>query len=225
LGVAIVDEFRRQGAEVLAVDLTGDECYAADISTEDGNAAAVAEALARFGRLNTLVLNAGVQHLAPIPEFALAQWDRLLGVMLTGAFLTVKAAWPELTQAPGGRVLFTASTSSYCAEPFKAAYVAAKHGLLGLAKVVALEGAAHGLTANAVAPSWMRTAMVENQVADRMRLRGMSREDVIAEIVGEQVVARFVEPTEVASTLAFLAGPAASAITGTCVPVDLGALS
>jgi 3-hydroxybutyrate dehydrogenase len=225
LGRTIVDEFARRGAEVVGVDLHGDDCVHADIGTAEGNEAMVAAAVERHGRLDIVVLNAGAQHMAPIAEFPQEQWHRLLDVMLTGPFLAIRAAWQELTRRPGGRILVTASTSSFVAECYKAAYVAAKHGVLGLVKVAALEGADHGLTANAVAPSWMRTPLVEGQVADRVRLLGKPEREVVADLVGEQAAKRFVEPVEVAATLAFLAGPAASGITGACVPVDLGALA
>jgi 3-hydroxybutyrate dehydrogenase len=225
LGRAIVEKFTASGATVVGVDLQGDGCLPADIGTPEGNRAMVATVLEQHGRLDILVLNAGTQHMAPIAEFPEEQWHRLLDVMLTGPFLAIRAAWPELIRRPGGRILVTASTSAFAAERYKAAYVAAKHGVLGLVKVAALEGADHGLTANAVAPSWMRTPLVENQVADRVRLLGKPGAEVIAELVAEQAAKRFVEPAEVAATLAFLASPAASGITGACVPVDLGALA
>jgi 3-hydroxybutyrate dehydrogenase len=223
LGQTIVDDFRARGAEVLGVDLRGDDCFTADVGSEDGSRAIVDEALGRFGRLDILVLNAGLQHLAPVPEFALADWDRLMGVMLTGPFLSVKAAWPELIKRPGSRVLFVASTSSYTAEPFKAAYVAAKHGVLGLMKVVALEGAEHGLTANAVAPSWMRTPLVENQVAAQAEAHGLPEERVLEEVIlAPQAVKRLLEPDEVADTVAYLLGPGGRAFSGAAVTMDLG---
>jgi 3-hydroxybutyrate dehydrogenase len=225
LGRTIVDDFVARGASVLGVDVAGDDCLHVDIGSTEGNEAAVAEVLKRFGRLDILVLNAGTQHMAPIPEFSDEKWSELLDVMLTGPFKTIRAAWPELTSRRGSRILVTASTSSFVAEPFKAAYVAAKHGVLGLVKVAALEGAEFGLTANAVAPSWMRTPMVEGQVADRVRLLGKPEQEVIADLVTSHAEKRFVEPSEVAAALAFLAGPEASAITGVCLPVDLGSLS
>ena len=225
LGRAIVEEFTQRGATVVGVDLDGEDCVHADIGTSEGNATIVETTLRRHGRLDLLVLNAGTQHMAPLAEFPEAKWHQLLDVMLTGPFLAIKAAWPELIRHPGGRVLVTASTSSFVAERYKAGYVAAKHGVLGLVKVAALEGAEHGLTANAVAPSWMRTPLVDGQVADRVRLLGKSEAEVVAGLVSEQAVPRFVEPAEVAAVLAFLASPAASAITGSCLPVDLGALA
>jgi 3-hydroxybutyrate dehydrogenase len=225
LGRAIREQFTGLGAIVVGVDLHGDDCVYADIGTEEGNRVAIDAALEEHGRLDALVLNAGLQHMAPLDAFPEERWRQLLDVMVTGPFLAIKHAWPHLTARPGGRILVTASTSSFVAERFKAAYVTAKHGVVGLVKVAALEGAIHGLTANAVAPSWMRTPLVEYQVADRVSLLGLTEEEVISEMVSEQASHRFVEPSEVAATLAFLASPAASGITGTCVPVDLGALA
>jgi 3-hydroxybutyrate dehydrogenase len=225
LGAATVRKFVAAGAKVVPTDLAGEEMVLADISTAEGNRAVIDHTIDRYGRLDGLVLNAGVQHMSPIPDFGEEDWNRLIAIMLTGPFLAVKYAWPHLTAQPQSRVLVTASTSSYVAERYKAAYVAAKHGVLGLLKVVALEGASHGLTANAVAPAWMRTPLVENQVGDRMDLLGLSRTEVIADMVNDHAVKRFVEVDEVADVLAFLASPSASAITGTCIPVDLGALA
>jgi 3-hydroxybutyrate dehydrogenase len=225
LGRAITDEFTARGGIVFGADLRGDGCFHADLGTAAGNRDAVATAVAKYGRLDILVLNAGLQHMAPLHEFPDAEWERLLSVMLTGPFFAIKHAWNYLTRESGGRIVATASTSSFVAERYKAAYVAAKHGLLGLVKVAALEGADLGLTANAVAPSWVRTAMVEDQLADRVRLLGLSKQEVIEQLVAEHATGRFVEPAEVAAVLAFLAGPGASAITGACIPVDLGALA
>lgn len=224
LGRAVTRTLTQSGATVVGVDVAGD-CLVADISVAEENDRVVREVVETHGRLDVLVLNAGVQHLAPIEEFPAEQWARLIDVMLTAPFLMTAAAWPHLARSGEGRIIATASTSSFVAEKYKVAYVAAKHGLLGLVKVAALEGADQGITANAVAPSWMRTALVENQVADRVRLLGKTRDEVIADMVAEQAAKRFVEPDEVAETIAFLASSRASAITGTCIPVDLGALA
>jgi 3-hydroxybutyrate dehydrogenase len=223
LGASICDVFRRSGAEVVAVDLAGDGILRADVATDEGNRRAVEEALARHGRLDTLVLNAGVQHMAPIAEFPEAEWDRLMGVMAKGPFLTMKHAWRHLTARPGGRIVVTASGSSFFGEAYKSAYVAAKHAVAGLVKVAALEGGEAGLTANAVAPGWMRTPLVERQLADQMRLNGLSREEVIPTMVQRHGVKRFVETEEVALLIAFLASDLSSGMTGSIVPVDLGA--
>jgi 3-hydroxybutyrate dehydrogenase len=225
LGRAIREHFCDLGATVVGVDLHGDDCVHADLGTAEGNRVAIEAPVQEHGRLDALVLNAGLQHMAPLDSFPEERWRRLLDVMLTGPFLAIGHAWPHLTARPGGRILVTASTSSFVGERFKAAYVTAKHGVLGLVKVAALEGAAHGLTANAVAPSWMRTPLVEDQVADRVALLGRPAEEVMSEMVQEHADHRFVELSEVAATLGFLASPAASGITGACVPVDLGALA
>jgi 3-hydroxybutyrate dehydrogenase len=225
LGRSIAAALTRRGATVVGVDIAGEGCLIADISSQDDNRRVVEETVHKHGRLDILALNAGAQHMAPIEKFPLERWEQLTGVMLTGPFLMMSAAWPHLASSGQGRVVATASTSSYVAEKYKAAYVAAKHGLLGLVKVAALEGADKGITVNAVAPSWMRTAMVENQVAERSRLLGRPADEVIAELVHEQAVKRFVEPDEVAETIAFLVSPQAAGITGSCIPVDLGALA
>jgi 3-hydroxybutyrate dehydrogenase len=161
----------------------------------------------------------------PIATYSEADWDRLMNLMAKGPFLAMKFAWPHLTRQPGGRIIVTASTVSLAGAPYKAAYVAAKHAVLGLVKVAALEGAAAGLTANAVAPGWMGTPLADDQIPDHMRLRGMSRDEVIASMVAEQPAKRFVDTAEVAALITFLAGDGGSAINGACIPVDTGTLA
>ena len=223
LGVSICEVFEREGATVVPVDLQGDALHL-DVGSDEGNRAMVDEALARHGRLDALILNAGAQHVAAIPEFPEGEWDRLFDVMVKGPWLAMKHAWPHVAR-PGGRIVVTASGSSFIAEQFKSAYVAAKHAVLGLVRVAALEGGPLGMTANAVGPGWMRTPMVENQLADQMHLHGRTREEVIESMVERHPVKRFVEPEEVANTIAFLASAEASGINGSFVPVDLGTLA
>lgn len=225
LGRSITDELQNNDVTVVGVDVGGEGYEHFDVGTEAGCRAMVARAVELHGRLDILVLNAGVQHVSPIDTFDARQWQRVMDVCLNGPFHAIKAAWPQLIRRDGGRIVATASTSSFHAEPFKAAYNAAKHGLLGLIKSAAVEGGRHGVTANAVAPSWMRTPMVEHQLAEQMRLRNTSREAVLDDFLGNQPVKRFIDTAEVAATIAFLASERASAITGTCVPVDLGALA
>jgi 3-hydroxybutyrate dehydrogenase len=185
----------------------------------------VAQAVDRHGRLDILVLNAGSQRMAPIAEYDEGDWDRLMNVMARGPFLAMKFAWPALTAKPGGRIIVTASTLGLVGAAYKSAYVAAKHAVVGLVQVAALEGAAAGLTANAVAPGWMRTPIMENQLADQMRLRRLSRDEVMADMLASQPSGRFVETTEVANLMVFLASDRSSGITGTVLPVDLGELT
>lgn len=221
LGVAICGALESAGYEVARFDLVGDDCLHLDVSSEAGTRAMVDAVVEAHGRLDVLVLNAGVQFMAPIHDFPEAEWDRLMNVLVKGPYLAIKHAWPALTARTGGRVIVTASALSYVAEPFKIAYVAAKHAVLGLVKVTALEGGPHGLTANAVAPGRVWTPLVANQVADYMRLRGVSEEQVLSEMLARYPARRFVEPREVADAVVFLASPAAGAITGACLPVDL----
>lgn len=225
IGSAIVDALRRDGLAVLPVDVAGDPCFPADIATADGNRAMVGHALDRYGRLDVLVLNAGLQFMAPIPEFPEAEWDRLFAVMAKGPFLAMQAAWTALTARAGSRVVVTASLSGLAGDRYKAAYVAAKHAVVGLVKVAALEAASQALTVNAVAPGWVHTPLVDRQLADQARLRGVSRDEVLRGMADAQPGGRFVEPAEVAAVVAFLASPAASGINGVCLPVDLGSFA
>jgi 3-hydroxybutyrate dehydrogenase len=225
LGGATLAALRQAGATVVPVDLHGDDCLIADVATAEGNRRMVEVALERHGRLDILILNAGAQAMNPIVSYSEADWDHLMNLMVKGPFLAMKFAWPHLTRQPGGRIIVTSSTAGVTGAPYKAAYVAAKHAVLGLVKVAALEGAAAGLTANAVAPGWMRTPLADNQVRDHIRLRGISQDDVIASMVAEQPARRFVETAEVAGLVTFLAGAGGSGINGACIPVDTGTLA
>jgi 3-hydroxybutyrate dehydrogenase len=225
LGRAILPALRHAGATVVPVDVQGDDCLIADVATAEGNRAMVDLAMQRHGRLDILILNAGAQAMNPIADYPEADWDRLMNLMVKGPFLAMKFAWPHLTRQPGGRIIVTSSTAGLVGAPYKAAYVAAKHAVLGLVKVAALEGAAAGLTANAVAPGWMHTPLADNQIRDHMRLRGISRDEVIASMVAEQPARRFVDTTEVARLITFLASDGGSAINGACIPVDTGTLA
>ena len=222
---AICDVLDREGATLVRVDLSGDGCEHLDVASDDGCRRMVEIALERHGRLDVLVLNAGVQHMAPFAEFPNEQWDRLVGVMLTGPFLAIKHAWAPLTERPGGRIIVTASTSSLVGEVFKPAYVSAKHGVAGLVKVAALEGAKLGLTANAVAPGWMWTGMAESQIDDQARLHGRTREEVLGSMDDNNPAGRMIQPAEVAEVVAFLASERASAVSGTVIPVDLASMA
>jgi 3-hydroxybutyrate dehydrogenase len=217
IGRAIVE--RLEGLwDVHGVDLAD-----ADLTTRDGNRAVVDAALERFGRLDAVVANAGVQHVAPIEDFPEERWDALVALMLTSPFLLAKYAWPALRERGDARFVAIASAHGLTASPYKAAYVAAKHGVLGLVKTLALEGAEHGITASAVCPAYVRTALVEAQIADQARAHGVSEDDVLRDVILErQAVKRLIEPEEVAEVVAFLMSAHGRSFTGAPVVLDLG---
>ncbi|MCI0408972.1 MAG: 3-hydroxybutyrate dehydrogenase [Acidobacteria bacterium] len=195
----------------------------ADVSKREEAKRLIEAAIGRFGRLDILVNNAGLQHVAPIQDFPEEKWDLLLGVMLTGAFLLTKYALPNMIRQRFGRIINIASAHGLVASPFKAAYVSAKHGLLGLTKVIALEGAPHNITAVAVCPGYVRTPLVEQQIADQAKAHGVSEQQVLERVLlARQAVKRLLEPEEVADLVVFLCGDHASGITGTSIAMDLG---
>jgi 3-hydroxybutyrate dehydrogenase len=228
IGRAIAQRLADDGLAVLAVDLEPDadgpgEPFAADLTTREGNAAAVAAAVERFGRLDALVPNAGFQHVAPVAEFPEDTWDAMLALLLTSPFLLARAAWPALRDSGDGRIVAIASAHALVASPYKSAYVSAKHGVLGLVKTLALEGAQEGITATAVCPGYVRTPLVEKQLADQAKARGIPEERVLEDVILEpHAVKRLIEPEEVAATVAFLLGPAGRAFTGAPVTMDQG---
>ena len=208
IGAAIADRLGSDGWLVHAVDVED-----GDLTTRDGNRAVVEAALERFdGKLDAVVANAGFQHVAPVRDFPEEQWDTLQALLLTSPFLLAKYAWDALAASGDGRFLVVASVHGLVASPFKAGYVAAKHGVIGLVKVLALEGADVGISASALCPAYVRTALVERQLEER------SLDDLLA----PQAAKRLLEPEEVAAAAAFLLGPDGAAVTGTPFLMDLG---
>jgi 3-hydroxybutyrate dehydrogenase len=177
----------------------------------------------KFGRLDILVNNAGVQYIAPVVEFPEERWNLLIGVMLTGPFLCSKYALPHMIRGGWGRIINIASFHAKVASPFKSAYVAAKHGVLGLTKAVALEAAQHNVTCNAICPAYVRTPLVEKQIAEQAVRHGISPEDVVAKIMTEPAaMKRLLDPSEVASLALYLCSDRASGFTGAALDIDLG---
>ena len=199
------------------------ESFGADLTTREGNKAAVDAALERFGRLDAIVPNAGFQHVAPVADFPEDRWDALLSILLTSPFLLSKYAWPALKASGDGRIVVIASAHALAASPFKAGYVSAKHGAMGLVKTLALEGAPDGILATAVCPGFVRTPLVEAQIADQAKAHNLPEEEVLEKvIVAPHAVKRLIEPEEVADVVAFLLGAGGKAFTGALVTMDMG---
>ncbi len=180
-------------------------------------------AVEEFGHLDILVNNAGIQHVAPVQDFPTDQWNAIIAVNLSGCFHTIRCATPHLLANRRGRIINIASTHALVASPFKSAYVAAKHGVAGLTKVVALELADKNITVNAIAPGYVETPLVAGQVADTARARGISADDVVNDVMlSAQPTGRFVQIDELASLVLFLCSDGARSITGAILPVDGG---
>ena len=195
----------------------------ADLADPAGAAALVENTAVAFRRLDILVNNAGIQHVSPIEDFPPAKWDAIIALNLSAAFHTIRTAFSPMKAAGHGRIVNIASAHGLVASPFKSAYVAAKHGLVGLTKTVALEGARHGITCNAICPGYVWTPLVENQIADTAKARGISREEVIDTVLlAAQPSKRFATVEELGALTAFLCSDAAASITGTAMPVDGG---
>jgi 3-hydroxybutyrate dehydrogenase len=207
IGAAIVSRLEQDEWTVHGVDVED-----ADLTTREGNRTVVEAALAAHGRLDAIVPNAGFQHLAPVRDFPEDEWDRLLALLLTSPFLLARYAWDALAASGDGRICVIASTHALTASPFKAGYVSAKHGVLGLVKTLALEGAEVGIAATAVCPAFVRTPLAERQIEERG----------LAAVIEPHAVKRLLEPEEVADLVAYLLGPSGRAITGVPVPIDLG---
>ncbi|KPF68832.1 3-hydroxybutyrate dehydrogenase [Bosea sp. AAP35] len=195
----------------------------ADMTKPDEIAGFIAQGEAAFGAVDILVNNAGIQHVAPVDEFPIEKWDQIIAINLSSAFHTTRAALPKMKEKGWGRIINTASAHAFVASPFKSAYVAAKHGIAGLTKTVALEVATKGITVNAIAPGYVWTPLVEKQIPDTMKARGLTKEQVINDVLlTAQPTKEFVTVEQVAALAVFLCTDAAKSITGTILPMDGG---
>ena len=227
IGAACVDRLAAAGARVLAVD-RDEEGLArfADIAeverlTVDLSDLDAVDALP--GEVDVLVNNAGIQHVSPVHEFPPEQWDLIIRLMLTAPFRLTRRVLPHMYAQGWGRVVNVSSVHGLRASEFKSAYVAAKHGLEGLSKVIALEGGPHGVTSNCVNPAYVRTPLVENQIADQARTHGIPESEVVEQVMLTPVaVKRLVEPAEVAELVAFLCSPSADSVSGASFAMDGG---
>jgi 3-hydroxybutyrate dehydrogenase len=229
-GSAIVLNGFGKAEEISAtqVMLANEYGVAVEYSSADmSNLASIAEmiemTIAEFGRLDVLVNNAGIQHVAPLQEFPAEKWDAILAINLSSAFHTTRLALPHMIANKWGRVINIASAHGLVASPFKAAYVAAKHGMIGLTKVTALETAEQGITCNAICPGYVYTPLVDAQIEGQARAHNIPREQVIRDVLlVQQPNKRFARVEEIGEVTVFLASDSAASITGIALPVDGG---
>ena len=239
IGKEIALSFAREGAKVVIADLDQSAAQKAaseidpmgeralgvgmDVSNEEQVESGMAQAIETFGRLDILVSNAGVQIVAPLVEFDFDKWKKMLSIHLDGAFLTTRAALRQMYSQKSGSIIYMGSVHSKEASPLKAPYVTAKHGLIGLAKVVAKEGAAHGVRANVICPGFVRTPLVEKQIPEQARELGISEADVIKTVMLKETVdGEFTTVQDVAEAALFLAAFPSNALTGQSMVVSHG---
>jgi 3-hydroxybutyrate dehydrogenase len=217
---AAIEAQRRQLAAAHGIEVRYDS---ADMTKPAEIAAMIEKATAAFGSVDILVNNAGIQHVAAVDEFPVAMWDRIIAINLSSAFHTTRAALPSMKREGWGRVINIASIHALIASPFKSAYTAAKHGVAGFTKSVALEVAQAGITVNAICPGYVRTPLVEAQIPDQARTRGISEDEVIEKIIlANQPTKRLIGIDEVVGLAVYLASDAAKSITGAMLTIDGG---
>ena len=217
---AEIEKLRAKLAADHAVEVSYD---GADLSQQDAIERMMGNAIAQFGAVDILVNNAGIQFVAPIDEFPVAKWNAILALNLTASFHTIRLALPAMKARKWGRIINIASAHALVASPYKSAYVAAKHGIAGLTKTVALEVATHGITMNAICPGYVWTPLVEKQIPDTAKARGLTETQVINDVLlHAQPTKAFVQVSEVAALAAFLASNDAASVTGAVIPIDGG---
>jgi 3-hydroxybutyrate dehydrogenase len=219
--VVVVDRPGEAGQAV--ADGLGGLFVGADLAQRAECRRVVDAALERFGQVDVLVNNAGFQHIDAIERFSEDTWDSMIAVMLTAPFLLTRYCWPSMRERGWGRVINIGSIHSLRASPFKSAYVSAKHGLLGLTRTAALEGGPQGITVNLIAPAYVRTPLVEKQIADQARTRGIPESEVIEKVMLEPAaIKRLIEPAEVAELVRYLCSDAGSSMSGSVYELGLG---
>ncbi|HEV7306719.1 3-hydroxybutyrate dehydrogenase [Ensifer sp.] len=222
-GFGSPDEIKKATDEVGALTSGTVLYHGADMTRPAEIADLIATASARFGSVDILVNNAGIQYVEKVEDFPVEQWDRIIAINLSSAFHTIRAAIPGMKAKGWGRIINIASAHGLVASPFKAAYVAAKHGVLGLTKTVALEVAESGITANSICPGYVLTPLVEKQIPDQARTRGITEQQVINDVMLKgQPTKKFITVEQVAALAVYLAGEDAAQITGTHVSMDGG---
>ncbi|MFC1582987.1 3-hydroxybutyrate dehydrogenase [Planctomycetota bacterium] len=234
IGKAIAEGLAGEGHSVVIADMNAETGMAAaegcgglfvkaDLSEAESCRQVVKAAAKEYGRVDVLVNNAGFQHISPIDAFPEEKWELMLKVMLTAPFLLTKYAWPYMKDQGRGRIVNIASIHGMVASPNKAGYTSAKHGLIGLTRTAALEGGECGITVNALCPAYVRTPLVENQIADQARAHGIPEEEVVEKIMLKSAaVKKLIEPTEIADLVLFLCSDKGASVTGACWTIDCG---
>lgn len=195
----------------------------ANLMQGEACASMIEAAIGAFGRLDVLVNNAGIQHVAPIEDFPVEKWNAIIALNLSSSFHTIRASMKHMKERKYGRIINIASAHAHVASPFKSAYIAAKHGVLGLVKTVALEGATFNIRCNAICPGYVLTPLVENQIPDTMKARNMTREQVVHDVLlAAQPTKEFVKVEDIAGLALFLTTPAADQINGAALNIDGG---
>ncbi|MQW86853.1 3-hydroxybutyrate dehydrogenase [Sinorhizobium saheli] len=222
-GFGTAEEIRRVTDDVASLTSGTVLHHPADMTKPEEIADLMATAVSRFGGADILVNNAGVQFVEKIEDFPVEQWDRIIAINLSSSFHTIRAAVPPMKKKGWGRIINVASAHGLVASPFKSAYVAAKHGIMGLTKTVALEVAENGITVNSICPGYVLTPLVEKQIPDQARTRGITEEQVVSEVMLKgQPTKKFITVEQVASLALYLASDGAAQITGTHVSMDGG---
>ncbi|MCW8859947.1 MAG: 3-hydroxybutyrate dehydrogenase [Deltaproteobacteria bacterium] len=234
IGLAVAQALAAHGDQVVLADVNeeagnreaekiGGFFVKADLSTKQGCRSLADAVLAKYGRCDILVNNAGIQHVSPIEEFPEEKWEFIINLMLTAPFLLCKYFWPSMKENGWGRVINLNSVHGLRASEFKVAYVSAKHGMTGLTKTLALEGAQFGITVNNICPGYVRTPLVDGQIEDQAKTHGISREEVLEKVLlKKQAIKRMVEPSELGEAVLYICSDAARCMTGVSLTIDCG---
>lgn len=234
IGLAVSESLADAGYQVVMADVNVEAGKAeaalinghfvkVDLTDAESCKAMIDETVEKFGSVDVLVNNAGIQHVSPIEDFSVEKWNFIISLMLTAPFLLTKYAWPHMKKAGWGRVVNISSVHGLRASEFKSAYISAKHGMMGLTKTTALEGGPHGITVNAICPAYVSTPLVDNQIDAQAEAHGISREDVISNIMLKKAaIKKMIEPKDIGAAVLYLCSDAAGCITGTDFTIDCG---
>ncbi|MBE0575464.1 MAG: 3-hydroxybutyrate dehydrogenase [Desulfuromonadales bacterium] len=234
IGLAVADALAATGYRLVMADVNAESgkreadrlnayFLHADLSDRAACKALIDSAVAKYGSVDVLINNAGMQHVSPVEDFPEDKWDFMIRLMLTAPFLLTKYAWPYMKAAGWGRVINISSVHGLRASEFKSAYISAKHGLMGLTKTTALEGGPHGITVNAICPAYVRTPLVDNQIDAQAATHNIPREEVINSIMLKKAsIKRMIEPGEIGAAVLYLCSDAAGCMTGTDFTIDCG---